>query len=178
MQRSKEISEQAWTIMADESISRELEKEYFLYRTNAYWMSVRLRRRYFLWYIFSSYDILGGILIQLHVVCGVYQRREVMEWLDWIKLAFFFFFKDKYSCGSEVKASACNAGDLGSIPGSGRSPGEENGNPLQYPCLENPTDGGAWWVTVHGVAKSWTRLSDFTTILLLLWLLLVTYTYT
>ena len=64
--------------------------------------------------------------------------------------------------GSEVKASACNAGDLGSIPGSGRSPGEGNGNPLQYSCLENPMDGGAWWVTFHGVAKSQTRLSDFT----------------
>ena len=64
--------------------------------------------------------------------------------------------------GSEVKVSACNAGDLGSIPGSGGSPGEGNGNPLQYSCLENPMDGGAWWATVHGVAKSWTQLSDFT----------------
>ena len=52
--------------------------------------------------------------------------------------------------GAEVKASACNVGDLGSIPGSGRSPGEGNGNPLQYSCLENPKDGGAWWATVHG----------------------------
>jgi len=58
--------------------------------------------------------------------------------------------------------SAHNAGDLGLIPGSGRSPGEGNGNPLQYSCLENPTDGGAWWATVHRVAKSRTRLSDFT----------------
>ena len=56
--------------------------------------------------------------------------------------------------GSEVEASACNAGDLGSIPGSGRSPGEGNGNPLQYSCLENPMDRAAWWATVHGVAKS------------------------
>ena len=64
--------------------------------------------------------------------------------------------------GSEVKASACNDGDLGLIPGSGRSPGEGNGNPLQYSCLENPMDGGAWWATVHRVAKSWTRLRDFT----------------
>ena len=55
--------------------------------------------------------------------------------------------------GSEVKASACNAGDLGSIPGSGRSPGEGNGNPLQYFCLENPMDRGAWWATVHGVTR-------------------------
>ena len=58
--------------------------------------------------------------------------------------------------------SACNVGDLGSIPGSGRSPGEGNGNPLQYSFLENPMDGGAWWATVHWVAKSQTRLSDFT----------------
>ena len=68
--------------------------------------------------------------------------------------------------GSEVKGSAWNAGDLGLIPGSGRSPGEVNGNPLQYSCLENPMEGGAWWATVHGVAKSQTRkesqLSDFT----------------
>ena len=47
-----------------------------------------------------------------------------------------------------------NAGDLGSIPGLGRSPGEGNGNPLQYSCLENSMDGGAWWAIVHGVAKS------------------------
>ena len=64
--------------------------------------------------------------------------------------------------GSEVKVSACNAGDLGSITGSGRSAGEGNGNLLQYSCLENPMDRGAWWATVHGVTKSRTRLSDFT----------------
>ena len=63
---------------------------------------------------------------------------------------------------SEVKASAYNVGDLASIPGSGRSPGEGNGNPLQYSCLENPMDGEAWWATVHGITKSQTRLSDFT----------------
>ena len=53
-------------------------------------------------------------------------------------------------------------GDPGSIPRSGRSPGEGNGNPLQYSCPENPLDGGTWWATVHGVAKSQTRLNDFT----------------
>ena len=58
--------------------------------------------------------------------------------------------------------SACNARDLGSNPRSGRSPGEGNGNPLQYSCLENPMDRGAWRATVHGVAKSQTQLSDFT----------------
>ena len=51
-----------------------------------------------------------------------------------------------FPSGSEVKASACNEGDLGSIPGLGRSPGEGNGNPLQYSCLENTVDRGAWWV--------------------------------
>ena len=55
--------------------------------------------------------------------------------------------------GSEVKVSACNAEDLGSIPGSGRSPGEGNGNPLQYFCLESPMDRGAWWAPVHGIAR-------------------------
>ena len=55
------------------------------------------------------------------------------------------------------------AGDVDSIPGSGRSPGEGNGNPLQYPCLENPMDRGAWWATVHRVAKSRTRLKRLST---------------
>ena len=61
--------------------------------------------------------------------------------------------------GSDGKESACNAGDLGLILGLGRSPGEENGNPLQYSCLEKPTDRGAWWAIVHGVTKRWTRLT-------------------
>ena len=65
------------------------------------------------------------------------------------------------SDGSDGKAYARNAGDRDSIPGSGRSPGEGNGNPLQYSCLENSMGGGAWWAIVHGVAKSWTQLSDF-----------------
>ena len=61
-----------------------------------------------------------------------------------------------------VKASGYNVGDLGSIPGSGRYPREGNGNPLQYSCLENCMDRGAWWAAVHGVAKSQTQLSTFT----------------
>ena len=64
------------------------------------------------------------------------------------------------SGGSGGKESACNVGDLGSIPGLERCPGEGNGNPLQYSCLENPTDRGTWQAMVHGVAKSWTHLSD------------------
>ena len=62
-------------------------------------------------------------------------------------------FRD-FPGGSHGKASAYNAGDLGSIPGSGRSPGEGNGNPLQYSCLESPMDRGAWQATVHGVTES------------------------
>ena len=58
--------------------------------------------------------------------------------------------------GSDGKASASNVGDLGSSPGSGRSPGEGKGNPLQYSCLEDSRDRGAWWATVHAVAKSQT----------------------
>ena len=66
--------------------------------------------------------------------------------------------------GSDGKESACNVGDLGSIPGLGRSPGEGNAYPLQYSYLENSMDRGAWRATVHGVTKSRTRLSDFTSL--------------
>ena len=59
-----------------------------------------------------------------------------------------------------VKNLPANARDAGSIPGSARSPGEGNENPLQNSCLENPMDRGAWWATVHGITKSWTQLSD------------------
>ena len=55
---------------------------------------------------------------------------------------------------TQTVESACSAGDLGLMPGLGRSPGDGNGNPLQYSCLENPMDGGAWQATVHGVAKN------------------------
>ena len=62
--------------------------------------------------------------------------------------------------GSDGKESACNAGDLGSIPGLGKSLEEGNGNPLKYSCLENSMDRGALWATVHVVTKSKTQLSD------------------
>ena len=66
-----------------------------------------------------------------------------------------------FLCGSAGKESPCNPGDLGLIPGLGRSPGEGNGNPVQDSCLENPMDRGAWRTgMVHGIAKNWTRLSD------------------
>ena len=65
-----------------------------------------------------------------------------------------------FPCGSDRKESACNARDPGLIPGSERSPGEGNGNPHQYSCLENSRAREAWWATVHGVAKSQTGLRD------------------
>ena len=85
----------------------------------------------------------------LGVLCHIYH-------LTWVCLP------SDFPGGSDGKASAYNVGDLGSILGLGRSPGEGNGNPLWYPCLENPIDGGAWWAMVRGVTKSQTRLSDFT----------------
>ena len=82
-------------------------------------------------------------------------------------LAFSYFSIEPFnftlgglSGGSDGKESACYAGDLGSIPGLGRSPGEGNGYPFQYSGLENPLGRGAWWATVCGVAKSRTQLSD------------------
>ena len=69
--------------------------------------------------------------------------------------------REDFTGATDSKESVCSAGDAGSIPGSERSPGERNGNPFQYPCLENSMDEGAWQATVHGVAKSLTRLSNF-----------------
>ena len=65
-----------------------------------------------------------------------------------------------FPSSSDGKASACNAGDPSLIPGLGRSTGEGNGNPLQYSCLENSMDRGAWKAIVHGVTKSWIQLSN------------------
>ena len=78
---------------------------------------------------------------------------------------FFFFFARVFGVGGFPgglygKESAYSAGALGSVPGLGRSPGERNGNPLQYSCLENPMDREAWWAIVHGVTKSQIRLSN------------------
>ena len=72
------------------------------------------------------------------------------------------YFSKDFPSDSDGKVSAFNVGDLGLIPGLGRSPGEGNSNPLRYSCLENPMNGGALWPTVHGATKSRIRLSDFT----------------
>ena len=73
-----------------------------------------------------------------------------------------------FPCSSVGKESACSTGDPGSIPGLGRSPREGNGNPLQYSCLENSMDRGAWWAIVHGVTKSRTQLSNYIIIIIII----------
>ena len=77
-------------------------------------------------------------------------------------MGFDVIISNKDSLGAQMVESACNVGGPGLIPELGRYPGEGNGNPIQYSCLENPMDGTAWQATVHGVANSWTRLSAFT----------------
>ena len=84
-------------------------------------------------------------------VHGIFQASV----LEWVAISFSHWWLS-------YKESACNAGDPGWIPGSGRSLGVGNGTPLQYSCLENPMDGGAWSAAVHGVTKSRTQLSYFT----------------
>ena len=79
---------------------------------------------------------------------------------SWLGRTWVLLARSPSKMGSEGKASACNAGDPDSIPGAGSSPGEGNGNPLQYSCLENSMDKVAWRATVHGVAKSQTPLSN------------------
>ena len=91
---------------------------------------------------------------------GIFHARV----LEWGAIAFsnnYYPNNTAFPNSSIDKESPCNAGGSGSIPGSGRSAGEGDGASLQYSCLENPMDGGAWCAAVHGVAESWTRLSDF-----------------
>ena len=98
---------------------------------------------------------------------GTWCLQLILKWLScvrWHRLRIGVSVKCTFPSGSGGTESACNVGDLGSIAGLGRSPGEGNGNPLQYSFLENSMDGGAWWATVHGVTKSQTRLSDFTSL--------------
>ena len=95
-------------------------------------------------YLYQSTQLDSGGLSNLFCGCVFSELVHVNCSLE--GLAGFFPSGLASLHSSEVKASACNEGDLGSIPGSGRSPGEGNGNPLQYSCLENPMDGGAWWV--------------------------------
>ena len=95
-----------------------------------------------------------------HLQVQLHRFLEFWKVDDLITVLFFYLWLIAFPDGSDGKESAGNAGDPGSIPESGRSPGEGNGNPLQDSCLENSMDKGAWWATVHGVTKSWTWLSN------------------
>ena len=86
-----------------------------------------------------------------------HKKINVASQINLVKIDFIMGFPG----GSDGKESACNAGDLGLIPGSGRTPGKGNGYPLQYSCPEKPMDRGAWRATAHAVTKSWTRLRDY-----------------
>ena len=99
-------------------------------------------------------------MVQLsHLYTGKTIALTLWTFVSKVMSLLFVFFQASPS-GSDSKESACNAGDPGLIHGWGRSPGEGNGNPLEYSCLKNFMDREAWWATVHGVAKSWTGLSD------------------
>ena len=133
---------------------------------------IKIKKKIFTWICPMS------VQLSLYTFCphNIFEReprvKYVLEGICWRPSRWCFcitiydpltlVFTLDFPRGSDGKASAYNAGDPGSIPKSGRSPGERNGNPLQYSCLENPTDGGAWWATFHGVIKSQTWLSDST----------------
>ena len=80
--------------------------------------------------------------------------------LGWKKIWLWCVYTQASLVAQAVRKPACSAGDLGLIPGSGRTPGEGNGHPLQYPCLENSMDRETWQATVHGIVESQTQLSD------------------
>ena len=118
----------------------------------------------------NSRTFMQHMLWQTPLDSGIRVTKETVKVLALRKLIFFFFLMEEkekvarqlwgFPGGSEDKESACNAGDLGSNPGSERSPGEGKGNSFQYSCLGNPMDRGACWATVHGVEKKRTQLSD------------------
>ena len=101
--------------------------------------------------------LLGKIILPLWVFVSLMEKIRVLIFKFWWLYIYFYGYLLGNPGGSVGKESTCNAevsGAKGSIPGSGRSPGGGHGNPLQYPCLENPMNRGAWQATVHGIAKS------------------------
>ena len=108
------------------------------------------------------HNIINWEIQEIYVIWSILSNNHDQDWQALYMYITIVCYSLGFTGGSEVKASACNAGDPSSIPELGRSPGEGNSNPLPCSCLENPMEGGAWWTAVHGVAKSRTRLSDFT----------------
>ena len=120
----------------------------------------------------SLYPHVCSLRLHLHFlpaslfISNIFSRFHIYTLIYYTSFSVFYLLHSVLTSpgfpgGSDGKASAYNAGDPGLIPGSGRSSGEVNGNPLQYSCLENPMDGGAWQAIIHGVTKSRTRLSNF-----------------
>ena len=101
-------------------------------------------KRYF------HFTLASNMSPQVFVSDWHYSSSPHLHWSPPSAIKLALVLTEGFPGGAEVKASACNVGDLASIPGLGRSPGEGNGNTLQYSCLENPMDGGAWWAPVHG----------------------------
>ena len=111
------------------------------------------------WIPISSFRESSQCRDQTHIPC--IGRRILNRWATKEVLDLHFNGIPVALVVKNLFASAGDVGDSGSLSRLGRSPGEGNGTPLQYSCLENPTDRGAWWATVHAVAKSRTRLNDF-----------------
>ena len=106
--------------------------------------------------------VVSATIIEKKFFFGYGQFLKSIEFVSILLLFYVLFFCPwAFPGGSNGKESACNVGDLGSIPGLGRFPREGNGYPLQYFGLKNSMDRGAWQATIHGVAKSWTQLSNF-----------------
>ena len=99
--------------------------------------------------------------LKIFVLCWPFSKSLLNGLQFCFYFMFFVFLTMRHALEAQWKEFACNAGDTGSIPGSGRPSGEGNGNLLQYSCLENPMDRGAWQVAVYGVTKSLTWLSDW-----------------
>ena len=102
--------------------------------------------------MYLKFSVSAGGCFLLHLSCAKGDREEILQVASEVKCITNIILG--FPSGSDGKESACNAGDPGSIPGLGRSPGEGNGYPLQYSCLENPMDRGACCTSVHGVPKS------------------------
>ena len=106
------------------------------------------------WHGLRNLSWINCCFLSFLIYAGLNVVREKFIYFSWTYFRLGLYFP----CSSVFKESAYNVGDLGSIPGSGRSPGEGNGNSVQYCCLESPMDRGAWWAAVYGVAQSRTRL--------------------
>ena len=135
----------------------------FIYRGLMVYISLFLpilQRLHFRWcllipLLFFSHPLPEWNKLLPFITASIPPFSAVVEWFysQW-------WWRWDFPGGLDGKESACSAGDPASIPGSARSPGEGNGNPLWYSCLENPMNRGAWQATVHGVTKSWTWLSS------------------